>query len=204
MTTDLRIFVASFVCALLATIGCARLHASEAPLPSSSAHEDLLMGYDLLEDTLADESNLGTLKILKTITFSGPAKEVGEVMDVLAKASERRKEELEHLRKLAPDVTAEPKKRSPIGDAITAVAKEIGTDEMLDWGDGFNLRFLLLQAQATRMISAIATAIAEYEPNVARREWLGAVAAEYEAYRDQIVEAILEYTEGSGAAPTDR
>ena len=157
------------------------------------------MGYDLLADTLADESNLGALKVLKKVTFRGPAEEVGKAMDAIGKASKRREKELEDLRKLAPDVTAEPATRSPIGDAITAVAKDAGEEEMLGDSD-FDLRFMLLQAQATRMVSAMALAIAEYEPNAERKKWLGEVAREYEGYRDDIIEAILKYMSGKGAA----
>jgi hypothetical protein len=187
-------------CALLAGAGCDRLQTSEPKPPGTSAHEDLLMGYGILADTLSDESHLRALKLLKKVTFRGPVEEVGKAMDVLAKASKQRKNELEDLRKLAPDVTGEPATHSPIGDAITAVAKDVGTHEMLDRDGAFNLRFMLLQAQATRMVSAIATAIAEHEPNAERKKWLGAVASEYEGYRNQIVDVILKYVEGKGAA----
>ena len=64
----------------------------------------------------------------------------------------------------------------------------------------FDLRFMLLQAQATRMISAMATAIAKYEPNTERQKWLLEVAREFEGYRDNIVEVIRKYIRGAGAA----
>lgn len=180
--------------------GCDRLQGAEPAPPATSSHQDLLMGYELLADTLNDESHLRALKLLKKITFRGPVEEVGQAMDVLGKASKRRKEELKALRKLAPDVTAPPAARSPIGDAITAVAKEAGTEEMLDRDGAFNLRFMLLQAQATRMVAAMAEAIAAHEPNAERRRWLGEVATEYEGYRNQIVDVIGKYVAGEGAA----
>ena len=190
--------------ALFIGAGCDRLPTSEPAPPATSAHEDLLMGYELLSDTLSDESRLGGLKLLKTVTFSGPVEEVGEAMDTLAEASKRRKNELDELRKLAPDVTAEPATRSPIGDAITAVAKDIGTDEMLDGEGSFSLRFVVLQAQATRMVSAMASAIAEHEPNADRQKWLRAVATEYEGYRDELIDVIVKYIQGKGDAQTSR
>ena len=183
----------------LSVAGCDQLQGSEPKPPSTSAHEDLLMGYTLLADTLSDESHLRALKILKKVTFRGPVEEVGKAMDVLAKASKTRKGELKDLRKLAPDVRGEPATSSPIGDAITALAKDAGTSEMLDREGAFNLRFMLLQAQATRMVSAMSLAIAEHEPNAERKKWLKAVAKEYEGYRDQIVDVILKYVEGKGA-----
>ena len=205
MKIQLRVSVAALAAgALLAGAGCDRLKTSEPVPPSTSAHEDLLMGYQLLADTLSDESHLRALKLLKKLTFQGPVEEVGKAMDALAKASKRRKNELKELRKLAPDVTGKPATHSPVGDAIQAVAKDAGTGEMLDRHGAFNLRFMILQTQATRMVAAMALAIAEYEPNAERRKWLNAVAAEYEGYRDQIIDAILKYIEGKGAAQTAR
>jgi hypothetical protein len=200
MKTDLRLRVASLAaCVLLAGAGCDQPETSKPALPATAAQQDLLMGYELLADTLAEESQLGALKVLKKLTFRGPVEEVGEAMDAIGKASKRRGKELEELRKLAPDVTGEPAKRSPIGDAITAVAKDAGKEEML--GDSsFDLRFMLLQAQATRMVSAMASAIAQYEPNAERKKWLGEVAREYEGHRDDVIEDILKYIRGKGAA----
>lgn len=125
--------------------------------------------------------------------------EVTEAMNAIGKASKRRGKELEELRKLTPDVTGKPANRSPIGDAITAVAKDAGKEEML--GDSaFDLRFMLLQAQATRMVSAMASAIAQYEPNAERKKWLGEVAREYEGYRNDVIEDIRKYILGKGEA----
>jgi hypothetical protein len=220
MKRDWRIYLAVLTASVvLAEVGCDRPPKSESassasaksepapsasaktePAPSASAaQQDLLMGYELLADALADESKLDTLKFLKTLTLKGPADEVRKKMDVISKASEQRGEELEELRKLAPNVTAKPARRSPIGDAITSIAEEAGKDEMLGDSD-FDLRFLLLQAQATRMIAAMATAIAKYEPNAKRKKWLTEVAREYEGYRNDIVEVLRKDVGGAGAA----
>jgi hypothetical protein len=198
-----RIRIAALAaCMGLMDAGCDQLQKSEPAPSASAAHQDLLMGYELLANTLADESKLGALKWLKTLTLSGPVDEVRTTMDALSKACKQRAKELEDLRKLAPDVTAEPAARSPIGDAITSVATEAGKHEMLG-NSAFDLRFMLLQAQATRMISAMATAIAKYEPNSKRQKWLLEVAREYEGYRDNIVEVIRKYIRGAGAAQKD-
>ena len=200
MNDRARVFLSGVAAlALLLCAGCERLEGSKPAPPSTSAHEDLLMGYDLLADTLSDESQLRMLKLFKKITFRGAVDEVNDTMDVLGKASRQRSKELKELRKLAPDVSGKPATRSPIGDAITAAAKSEGKDEMM--GDSaFDLRFMLLQAQATRMVGAMATAIAKYEPNAERKKWLTEVASEYEGYRDDIVEVIRKYIQGQGAA----
>ena len=55
-----------------------------------------------------------------------------------------------------------------------------------------------MQAQATRMVSAISNAIAEFDPNPDRQAWLRAVSDQYEAYRDQIIAIINKYLSRAG------
>lgn len=190
---------------LLAAFGCDRATetadtAEAESKPASRMHGELLIGYDLLADTLSELSQLRLLEFFKKLTLRGPVDEVSEIMDELAKASKKHAGELKKLRKLSPDVSAAPATRSPMGDAITSVAKEVGKHEMMDRDGAFDLRFVLLQAQATRMVSAIATAIARFEPNAERKKWLLAVASEYEGIRDGMIEAVRKYIAGKGAA----
>lgn len=141
--------------ALLALVGCDRQHAEEArPKSTAPAREDLLIGYALLADTLSDESRLGTLDLFKTLTLNAPNNAIAKLMQTLSEASKRRAAELSKLRHLAPDVSDKPTQASAIGDAITAVAKQFGKSEMLSRSGGFDVRFVLLQAQATRMVAA--------------------------------------------------
>jgi len=72
--------------------------------------------------------------------------------------------------------------------------------EMIEIGGSFGVRFVFLQAQATRMVYAIATAGAEIEPNERRAEWLRRLAAEYEGYRDELVGIVEKYILQQGAA----
>lgn len=164
------------------------------------ANQGLIVGYNLLADTLEDQSRLKWLKLVRKFVGRGPVPEVKQLMTDIAKASRRRAKELEELRRLAPDVSAKPSKPSPMGDAIRVVAKGVGKQEMLDREGAFNVRFVLLQAQATRMVSVMALAIAEFEPNYERKKWLEETSSEFEGYRDQMIEVILKYVEGKGAA----
>ena len=173
---------------LLALVGCDRQPAEEARHKSTGpVREDLLIGYGLLADTLSDESHLGTLDLFKTLTLNAPNDAIAKMMQTLSEASTRRADELSKLRHLAPDVSGAPTQASAIGDAITAVAKEFGKSEMLSRNGGFDVRFVLLQAQATRMVAAMATAIARFEPNPQRKKWLKSIATEYEGYRGDLI-----------------
>jgi hypothetical protein len=167
-------------------------------------HEDLLIGYQILTDTLADESKLNLLKIFKRIVAGGTVDEVESLMERLSNSANDRGGELKKLRELDPAVTGKPATNSPIGDAITGLAKEAGTKEMLEDEPGYGLRALLLQAQATRMVSAICLAIAEFDPSSDRQAWLKAVSEEYEAHRDVIVAIISKYVRGQGDEQPER
>ena len=59
---------------------------------------------------------------------------------------------------------------------------------MLSRNGGFDVRFVLLQAQATRMVAAMATATARFDPNSERKKWLKSLANEYEGYRSDLIE----------------
>ena len=124
---------------------------------------------------------------LKKITFSRPVLEIDEIMNRLSDISKARLGELEELRQLAPDVSADPTHLDPIGEAITSNATKAGMDEMLDREGSFGIRFVLLQAQATRMVSAISMAAAEIETNARRKKWLTNLAEEFESIRDELV-----------------
>ncbi len=177
--------------------GCERPTAD--PVPAQESNRDLLIAYGILSDTLADESKLDTLLLLKRVTFSRPVPEIEDIMKRLAASAEERAEELEELRTLEPDVSAEPVGVDAIGAAITGAAKEAGTDEMLG-GDSFGIRFVLLQAQATRMVAAIAEAAAGMETLPERSAWLTSLAAEYEGFREELIDVVEKYVLQEGAA----
>ena len=180
-------------------VACAVLLASCAPpeaknttsSPHGGASEDLLIGYGLLADTLSDESKLGWLKWVKRLTLDAPIDSVRALLDELSAAAKADAKALAALRELPPDVTGKPANPSAIGDAITADAKERGSDELLARHEKFNLRFLLLQAQALRMIAVIATETAAIDPNEERRTWLEDVSKKYEKFREDLI-AIFE------------
>ncbi len=166
----------------------------------ASPDQGLLTAYVLLANTLSEESKLGALGFLKTITFHRPVPEVDEIMDRLSDISSDRLDELETLRSLSPDVSMGPKYMDPIGEAITSNATDAGMDEMLDFGGSFGIRFVFLQAQATRMVGAIAMAAAEIEPNQRRKKWLTDLAKEYESLRNELVVIVEQYIMQEGDA----
>lgn len=192
----LRAFVLLIATGLLVLNACDhRPLAASAPNATADHQQDLLIGYNLLANTLSDESRLHSLDVLKTLQIDGTNDAIGKMMTTISDASTRRASELTKLVQLAPNVSDKPSAVSLIGEAITAAAKEIGKSEMTSRDGGFDVRFVLLQAQATRMVAAIATAIERFEPNPERKEWLKSLAVEYEGYRSEMIEYLGEKEE---------
>jgi hypothetical protein len=154
---------------------------------TESQRQELLTGYALLAKTLSDESNLGKLEFLKKLMLDSPNDRIGKLMDGLSNVSKIRADELEDLRKLAPDVSDEPARTSPMGEAINDIAKDFGKSDMLSRDGGFDVRFVLVQAQATRMVASMASALARFDPQPKRKEWLQRIARDYEDYRGDLV-----------------
>lgn len=158
---------------------------------AEDTQENLLIGYALLDQSISGEGMLKWLLLLRKATFEAPAKATQDLLTRISKTSAKRAEELKTLRRLVPEVTAKPPP-SPIGDAIQAAASDAGEHEMLFPDGEFDIRFLFLQAQATRMISVIAEQIAKIDPNEQRRKWLVQVGHEYEAFRDELVASLAD------------
>ena len=154
---------------------------------SHARRQELLAGYELLADTLEDEAKLGKLEFFKKLTLDAPNKAIGKLMNGLSHVSEVRSKELEALRKRSPDLSGKPEQESLIGGAINDIAKDLGKSDMLSRNGGFDVRFVLVQAQATRMVSAISSALARFDPNPERKAWLRKLARDYEDYRADLV-----------------
>ena len=168
------------------------LFSSSGPLAADSAatkRDDLLIGYNLLSGAMSAKGQLKYLLWLRELMLQGPSKEVERLMTTIYETSNKRVDELDKLRKLAPVATAKPPP-SPIGSAIEAAAKWDGTKELLFPDGEFGMRFVFLQAQTTRMISVIAEQTAKIDPNVERKQWLENVGKEYEAFREELVVAV--------------
>lgn len=186
--------VVLLVAAALSGVGGCGLFERDRPAPPSESESvaDLRMGYSMLADALGDESQLRMLELFKTVTLDAPSDRVSKLVDEIAAASKRRSAQLEKLRALSPDVSGEPPTSSKVGDAIRSIAEEIGKDEMLAREGDFDTRFLVLQAQATRMVAAMSKAIARFDPNEKRVKWLLHVAEEYESLRNELIAAIRD------------
>ena len=151
--------------------------------------ENLEVGYSLLESSLGDESQLKWLLLMRKLTLHKPPAEIASIMEKISQTSKSRAAEISKLRELEPDVTVEPSS-SPVGDAIQASAKAVGMHEMVFPDGAFNIRFLFLQAQATRMIAVIAAETAKLDPNEERSKWLRKLSKEYEGLRDELVGSV--------------
>ena len=97
----------ALICALLVA-GLPLVSACQTEVPpceptSDQQHQDLLTGYELLKDTLADESKLQLLTIFKRIFASGTAPEIEELMGKISDSANSRGAELKKIREQQPD-----------------------------------------------------------------------------------------------------
>jgi hypothetical protein len=176
------------VVGLLLAGACTEAKAKQAAPPfDESKRQDLLTVYNVLQTTLADEANLGKLALFKKLTLDAPNDSVTKLMEKLADSADAHAEELEALREKAPALTGKPGHVSAVGSAVQNIAKDFGKTEMMSREGGFDIRFVLVQAQATRMVSATAMALAENDPNQARKVWLRKLSKEFEGYRAELV-----------------
>jgi hypothetical protein len=155
---------------------------------TEAQRQELLTGYELLANTLSDESNLGKLEVVKKLMLDAPNDSISKLMDGISHVSETRADELEELRKLSPQVSDKPAQTSPIGTAINDIAKDFGKADMMSRSGGFDVRFVLVQAQATRMVAAMSSALARFDPQPKRKAWLERIAHDYEDYRGDLIE----------------
>ena len=168
-------------------------------------YKETLIGYQILHHTLEKESQLKYLHWLRYVTFRGPEEELKEIMTTIYNTSKKRTTELERLWKIPydPIIQIENTPISLIGDSIQADVEYSSTIEMLSismlssssssssttkspWKT-WDIRFFLIQAQATRMVSGVATSIRKFERNDERRKWLIELAEEYENIREDLV-----------------
>jgi hypothetical protein len=176
------------VVGLLLVGACTEAKAKQAASPfDESKRQDLLTVYNVLQSTLSDEANLGKLALFKKLTLDAPNDSVTKLMEKLADSADAHADELEALREKAPAVTGKPGHVSAVGAAVQAIAKDFGKTEMMSREGGFDIRFVLVQAQATRMVSATAMALADNDPNQARKQWLRKLSKEFEGYRAELV-----------------
>ncbi len=75
---DLAWLLLGLIMVSLLLPGCERL--TTDPIPAQKSNRDLLIAYSILSDTLADESKLGALLLLKRVTFARPVPEIEDIM----------------------------------------------------------------------------------------------------------------------------
>jgi len=181
---------------------CSVLEKNEEEEKEQQQHKDLLIGYKILYHTLEKESQLKYLHLLREATFRRSEEELTGIMKTIYGTSKKRTNELEKLWKFPhePIIQIKDTPKSQIGDSIQSDVERTSTMEMISlslpsrstklnkqlWST-WDIRFILIQAQATRMVSAVATSIRKFEPNEERKKWLTELAEEYEMIRENLI-----------------
>lgn len=163
------------------------------PPPSQNGElDDLLIAHSLLHHTLGKEAQLQYLYWLRKGTFRKHSNDLERLTQRVYQTSSTRLGELQGLFELEPAIDLKQAPVSKIGDDIQGIAESKGTVEMTNpilLGQ-YPARFYFLQAQATRMVAAIAKAAAGVERNASRKRFLKELTSEYEGIREELVEAV--------------
>jgi len=166
-----------------------------------SSNQELLVGYKMLHHTLKKEAQLKYLHWLREATFRGPKGSLKSVMTTIYKTSKSRKGELEALwKEYEPIILLQDAPYSAMSDSIQDDVEKASLGELirlpsikkkgvprLEWG----VRFMFIQAQATRIIVALSTSLKKLEENEERKQWLTNLADEYEGIRESVVDFIV-------------
>lgn len=168
---------------LLAAAGCAT--APPAPPPEADAATlDRSTGHALLGALLEDESRLGLILILKR-----PSTETATLLRRITERATLAKEEYPAVLAAEPAVVPAEEPLPPLEQRVRAsIASR--TSRELTLGDAFEVRVLLTQAEALRYGDSLARALAQVEPETTRRTWLLALAADFDALRERVVERL--------------
>lgn len=166
-------------------------------IPTSARLTEMIIGYKILHHTLRKESQLKYLHWLRKATLKGPKGPLKNVMTTIYRTSEARIQEFDELLQYRfPPINIREAPPSKMGDSIQWEVESSSKAELIplpfrssspsDWG----VRFLLIQAQATRMVVALSTSLKKFETNPDRLEWLTTLETEYELIRERIVELV--------------
>ena len=166
---------------------------------SNSNKQDLLMGYDLLSNLFNGESSLWVVPIARRLTFGHQLQPVTKtILQKLSTSGAKRRRQLKKLRRLSPSVSDKFVDLHP-NPLAESIGKNLAWKAMADLSDRSvkgELNFELVHLTSIRLVALTAASLLEFECNEDRRAWLQDVAEEYDSYRDEIRDLLLEYIMG--------
>ena len=160
--------------------------------PGIEASENRLnSGYSTLKLLLEDEQHLTTIRRIKAvIAFGGISEPSIKLIDDIADLSTAALGELETLVPLKPPISFVEFSDELIGKATLDSLRMTTAKEFLLENDNFEKNLLISQAQVLRVISHLATELAESESSAERKIWLNQLAQKYGAFYDLVYERV--------------
>jgi hypothetical protein len=165
----------------LCLVSCQPPDSPAAAVPEQAQARDA--GYSVLRKLLGDEQHLRVLRLAKMVVslraISGPTRKlIDDITDAAAGDSDR----LDRVAALEPRIRFDAScstllDRAMLDPMRLATAKEL----VMAPGDEFEIRLVVSQVQALRMISQLVGELGDLDPNAQRQAWLGELSARYEA-----------------------
>ena len=166
-----------------------RASARPAVSAGDAGDQDRQIGYHLLLTTLEDESQLDMLLLAKAVTFAWPAEPVRAMIRDISEAAFEAKRALSDTANDTPPLPSAPLERN-FGDLLRASIKTWSRAQLLARSGQFPERFLVIQAQATGMLRAVAGELSMLEPNAERAKLLRDMSRRFGRLNQAIVERL--------------
>ncbi len=172
------------ICAIVA--GCAT--ARRMPSDGSERDRELSHGYSLLYNVVNKQSDLDKIFFLKR-----PPETTRALIEQIAEASRQAARKLRTFAENDPSLALDDQ-GLPVTEDNTRKAVEASTRNRLLFGDGFELRLLLTQAESSNYVAHLASTLAEADGNKDRAAELKAIAEQFRGFNDKVIARISEAT----------
>lgn len=160
---------------------------SAAHNKTPSTGNSIASGYTALKLFLEDEQYLTTIRRTKMVlTFSGISDASTNLVDEITDASEQAIEELEKLKLEKPSFTFEEFPEENIAIVTLDSLRMATAREFLFNDTNFEKDLLISQLKVLRVISHLASQLAENETSNKRKTWLNNLARRYERFYQKV------------------
>ncbi len=169
---------------------CGQPHEHAVPVQGQVPARDA--GYSVLRKMLGDEQHLKTLRVAKSVvTLNNVSDPTRRLIDDIAAASSTGLDRLDGIAALKPRISFDSSCSSMLDRAmLDPMRLSTAKDLLMASGDEFEIRLVVSQVQALRMISELAGELRDLDPNVQRQVWLQELSGQYAALYKRAVASL--------------
>ncbi len=176
-----RVWVTTGLC--LVMLSCQSTPAP--PQPGDPLAPSLLEGYSLLFELVSKQRQVDGIFLLKSAS-----KTTTDVVVSIAKLSQQAADQIQAFADQEAQLTLDRESLPTVERSARGAIESATTKELLFADEGFELRLLLTQVEATRYGASLAQALMEIEKNTPRHQWLKQFKDRYARAHTDVYERI--------------